>query len=68
MPPNWVLLAVPLALLVIAYLIYSGIRNHQEQTYLRSIYDGDRTQQWKTDRWNAKRNQKLTAFSGRHFY
>ena len=67
MPANWVFLAVPLAALVIVYAIYSAVKSHQEQTYLRAVYDGDRLQQWKSDRRNARHNRPA-ANTGRHFY
>lgn len=64
MPANWVFLAVPLGVLVIAYLIYEAVMNHREQSYLHAIYDGDRIQQWRCDR----KHKKPAAHHGRFFY
>ena len=68
MPANWVLMAIPLALLVAVYYIYDGIRNHREQSYLHHVYDGDRIEQWRNDKRNRNRKWKLTAHHGRYFY
>lgn len=67
--PNWVFLAVPMAVLVIVYAIYAAVLAHREQAYLHAIYDGDRIQQWKSDRRNRKRNRKwFSARRERIFY
>ncbi len=66
--PNWVFLAIPMALLVLAYAIYCGIEFVKEQRYLHAVFDGDRVQQWRSDRYNARRIRKLVAHSGRRFY
>lgn len=67
-PANWVFLAVPLALLVVAYLIYSLIEYIREQRFLHAVFDGDRIQQWRSDRYNARHIRKFAARSGRRFY
>ena len=64
--PNWVFLAVPLAILCVVYVIYSAVQDHREQAYLHAVYDGDRIEQWRNDKRNAKR--KPTARHERHFY
>lgn len=63
MPANWVFLAIPLALLLIVYAIYDGIKSHREQAYLHAVYDGDRIEQWRNDKRN--RNRKLITRRGR---
>ena len=72
LPPSWVFLAVPLALLCLAYLISCAIEFFKEQCFLRAVFDGDRIQQERANRWQAKqfkRNiKKLAARSGRRFY
>lgn len=65
MPANWVLLAVPLALLCLICWVYEGIRNHLENAFLHAVYDGDRIQQWKSDRYNAKHN---AIHQGRRYF
>ena len=64
--PNWLIAAIPLAILCVIYLIYGAVEDHREQAYLHEIYDGDRVAQWREDRRNARR--KLTARKGRYFY
>ena len=64
--PNWVFLAVPMALLCLSYWVYDGIRNHIEQRYLHAVFDGDRIQAWKTDRYRSKHNGIRST--GRRFY
>lgn len=66
MPANWVFLAVPLALLCIAYLIYDGISNRRERRFLRAVFDGDRLQEWRSQKYQTKHPR--AARSGRRFY
>lgn len=68
MIPNWVFGAVPLALLLIAYAITCAIEYVKEQHYLHAVFDGDRIQQWRSDRWNKRHIKRLAARSGRRFY
>lgn len=72
LPPNWVFLAIPLALLGLAYGITCAIECYKEQRFLRAVFDGDRIQQWREDRWQARHNKRnikqLAARSGRRFY
>lgn len=68
LPPNWVLLAVPLVLLCFAYLISCVIEFFKEQRFLHAVFDGDRIQQWKADRYNHRHVKKLAACNGRRFY
>ena len=72
LPPNWLIAAVPFALLCLAYLIACIIEFVKEQHFLHAVFDGDRIQQERADRWQAKqfkRNiKKLAARSGRRFY
>lgn len=68
MPANWVFLAVPLALLALAYVITCAIERVREQRFLHAVFDGDRIQQWRSDRYNARHIKKLAARSGRRFY
>lgn len=68
LPPNWVIAAVPLALLGAAYLITCAIERHREQRFLHAVFDGDRIEQWRSDRYNARHIKKLAARSGRRFY
>ena len=65
LPPNWVFLAVPLALLGLAYGITCAIEWHREQRFLHAVFDGDRIEQWRNDKRNRK--QKLTAHHGRFY-
>ena len=68
LPPNWVFLAVPLALLLIAYGITCIIERIREQRFLHAVFDGDRIQQWRSDRYNRRHIKKLAARNGRRFY
>ena len=65
LPPNWVILAIPLFLLCLVYWVYSGIRTYLERRYLHAVFDGDRVQQWRNDRLKSKRN---AIHNGRRFY
>lgn len=65
LPPNWVFLAIPLALLGLAYGITCAIEWRREQQFLHAVFDGDRIEQWRNDKRNRK--QKLTAHHGRFY-
>ena len=62
--PNWVFLAVPLALLCFAYWIYSAIQYRREQRLLRWIFDGDRLEWERSVRHNLRRVNRLAAGHG----
>ena len=72
LPPNWVLGVIPFALLCLAYLISCIVEFFKEQRFLHAVFDGDRIQQERADRWQArqfKKNiRKLAARSGRRLY
>lgn len=51
--PNWIILAIPLALLYAIGTIIEAVKEHHERVMLHFIIDGDRLQ---SERWN--RNQK----------
>lgn len=65
MPANWVLLAIPLGLLCLFYLAWSAVQTRRERSYLHAVFDGDRIQAWKTDRYNSKHS---AIRMGRRFY
>ena len=67
MLPTWVFGAIPVALCVLAYLITCAVEYIREQRYLRAVFDGDRLQQWRADRHNARRVKHLAARHGRYF-
>lgn len=56
MPANWVFLAIPTGLLALSALIYDLIAYVKEQRFLHAVFDGDRIQQWKSDRYNHRHN------------
>ena len=66
MPATWVFMAVPLGLMTLAYLLNEIIHAIREQRYLHAVFDGDRIQQWRSDRYNYKHSG--THHSGRRFY
>lgn len=68
MPANWVLMAIPVGLLCLCYLIVCALEYVKEQRYLHAVFDGDRIQQWKADRYNHRHVKKLAACNGRRFY
>ena len=72
LPPNWIIAGIPFALVCLAYLISCIVEFFKEQRFLHAVFDGDRIQQERADRWQArqfKKNiRKLAARSGRRFY
>ena len=68
LPPNWVIAAFLLALCLAAYGITCIIERVREQRFLHAVFDGDRIQQYRNDRYNRKHIKKLAARNGRRFY
>lgn len=51
MIPNWVFLAIPLALLGGIGTIIDSVRDHKERRMLHYIIDGDRLQRQRAERY-----------------
>ena len=61
MIPNWIFLAVPLALLYVIGTIIDLVKDRRERTMLHYIFDGDRLQYERMSRnqkWNQNRERR----------
>lgn len=65
--PNWLIGLILFAPFLIGYVVVDRVEWHREQTFLKVVFDGDKQQQRRAERYQRRRVNKLAARHGRYF-